>query len=252
MNTYRIREFVNPADQRSLVVDTSAGMVLGARPGLERFGAATKPILPHVDGIVTSPGQARYLNQRTRQDAALLIRTDWMNSLRGEDFVLPPETTYSIALVDVTDVLDLGASAIVMHMPLGYPETIEADSVKRMVSFALAGAEKGLPLIVDVLATGSRIVLLNKAIELGVSLALEGGASGIVIPWPGSESFQTIMKMVDDVPVWIKPEQPDPNNPLIQEALDLGAVGIWLGDDLFAEADPVTTAMKFQAEVHVS
>ncbi len=80
MNTYRMREFIPPADGRSVVIDTSAGVVLGARPGLEHFAEAITPILPHVDGIVTSPGHARHLVHRTRHDAALLVRADWTNS----------------------------------------------------------------------------------------------------------------------------------------------------------------------------
>jgi DhnA family fructose-bisphosphate aldolase class Ia len=89
---YRMSEFINPADGRSLVVDTSNSLVLGVLPGLEHFADAVNPLLPLLDGIVTSPGQARKLGPRTNQEAALLIRADWTNALRGDDFVLPPET----------------------------------------------------------------------------------------------------------------------------------------------------------------
>ena len=92
---------------------------------------------------MTSPGHARYLAQRTRQDAALLVRADWTNSLRGEDFVLPPETIHDITLLDAAMALDLGASAAVIHFLLGYAETIEADCLKRTVNLALDGDEKG-------------------------------------------------------------------------------------------------------------
>ena len=212
MNTYRLREFVNPADQRSLIVDTSTGLVLGVRPGLEHFAEAVTPILPHVDGIVTSPGQSRVLAHRTRQDAALLVRADWTNALRGQvdDFVLPPETVQYVSLLDSAGALDLGASGVVIHFLLGYAETIEAECLKRTVALALDGASNGLPLIVDVQPTGSRVVLRSKAIELGVSYALEGGASGIAIPWPGPESFQSIKTMTGDLPVWLKPSDLDP------------------------------------------
>ncbi len=250
MNSYRLREFIPPADGRSVVIDTSAGLVLGARPGLERFAEAITPVLPHVDGIVTSPGHARYLAQRTRQDAALLVRADWTNSLRGDDFVLPPETIRDITLLDAAMALDLGASAAVIYFLLGYAETIEADCLKRTVNLALDGDEKGLPLVVDVRVSGPRVMLHNKAIELGTSYALEGGASGIVIPWPGAPSFQTIKTMTGSVPVWIKPADLDPDSAITREALDLGAVGVWLGGDVFASPDPVAVAQAFRSRVH--
>jgi putative autoinducer-2 (AI-2) aldolase len=250
MNMYRLREFIPPADGRSVVIDTSAGLVLGALPGLERFADAITPILPHVDGVVTSPGHARYLAQRTRQDAALLVRADWTNSLRGDDFVLPPETIHDMTLIDAAAALDLGASAAVIHFLLGYAETIEADCLKRTVNLALDGAEKGLPLVVDVRVSGPRVVLRNKAIELGTSYALEGGASGIAVPWPGAPSFQTIKTMTGDVPVWVRPDDLDPDSAITREALDLGAVGVWLGSDVFASPDPVAVAQAFRARVH--
>ncbi|MBN2305433.1 MAG: hypothetical protein JXQ72_13190 [Anaerolineae bacterium] len=250
MNTYRLREFVNQADQRSLIVDTSAGMVLGVQPGLEHFSEAIAPLLSLVAGVVTGPGQARHLTQRTRQDAALLIRADWTNSLRGEDFVLPPETIYAMPLLGAAEALDLGASAAVIHFLLGYTESIEANCLKRTVTLALDGASKGLPLIVDVRITGPRVVLPGKAIELGTSYALEGGASGIVIPWPGAESFRTIKIMTGNLPVWIRLTGLDPANPVIREALDLGAVGLWLDEHVFAAPDPVATVTEFYQLVH--
>jgi DhnA family fructose-bisphosphate aldolase class Ia len=250
MNMYRLREFIPPADGCSLVIDTSAGLVLGTLPGLERFADAITPILPHVDGVVTSPGHARYLAQRTREDAALLVRADWTNSLRGDDFVLPPETIHDVTLLDAAAALDLGASAAVVHFLLGYAETVEANCLKRTVNLALDGAAKGLPLVVDVQVTGPRVVLRSKAIELGTSYALESGASGIVVAWPGAQSFQTIKTMTGDVPVWLKPDDLDPDSPTTREALDLGAVGVWLGSGVFASSDPVAVAQAFRSCVH--
>jgi len=175
---YRMNELLNSADGRSLVVDTSNGLVLGGLPGLEHFEETVRPLLPLLDGIVTSPGQARKLGSRTRQEAALLICADWTNALRGVDFVLPPETIQNVPLLNPADALDLDANALVMHFILGHEEEIEARCMQRVVNLALEGQNLGMPLLVDVQPIGPRAVLLNKAIELGVSYALEGGADG--------------------------------------------------------------------------
>jgi DhnA family fructose-bisphosphate aldolase class Ia len=107
-----------------------------------------------------------------------------------------------------------------------------------------------MPLIVDVQPIGSRVVLMNKAIELGVSYALEGGADGIVIPWPGAESFKTIQAMCSGLPVWIKPGKPDTQTPEMSEALALDAVGFWLDERVFAEGDPAAILKSLQDVVH--
>jgi DhnA family fructose-bisphosphate aldolase class Ia len=249
--SYRMSELLNPADGRSLVVDTSKGLVLGVLPGLEHFEEAVSPLLPLLDGIVTSPGQARRLGSRTRLEAAILIRADWTNALRGADFVLPPETIQYVPLLDPPDALDLGANAMVMHFILGHEEEIEAHCLQRLVNLALDGLNLGLPLLVDVQPVGPRVVLLNKAIELGVSYALEGGADGVVVPWPGTQSFKTILAMSNGLPVWVKPGNLKQDSPEITAALQLGATGFWIDERIFAVNDPATLLHAWKTLLHL-
>jgi DhnA family fructose-bisphosphate aldolase class Ia len=237
---YRLKEFYDPLKGLSLVVDTSNGLVLGALPGLEDFSAALSPLLPLVDGVVTGPGQSRNLGTRTRQDAALILRSDWTNGLRNADFVLPPDNIAYLPLLEPRDALDLGANALVMHFILGHTEQIEAQCLKWVVHLAIEGLSLGMPLIVDVQPIGPRVVLMDKAIELGVSYALEGGADGVAIPWPGAGSFKTIQKMCGGTPIWVKPNALGADASEQAEAVDLGAAGFWLDERLFARNDQVS------------
>jgi DhnA family fructose-bisphosphate aldolase class Ia len=232
--TYRIRELINPADGHSLVVDASAGLSLGPLPGLEQFAAGVQQVMPRVDGLIASPGQVDNLSGRTRADAALLVRADWTNALRAADFVLPPEHISHIQLLSPVDALDLGASAMVVYFLLGFEEQIEAGCLRNTVQLALEGSKVGMPLIIDVQAIGPRVVLGSKAIELGVSYSLEAGADGVAVPWPGEASFQTIIAMASEVPVWVKPLQLPVLANDVQQVLDLGGRGIWFDHQLFA------------------
>ena len=234
---YRTREFMTPSDNRSLIVDASAGLSLGPLPGLEQFVPAVQPLLPLVDGLVTSPGQAGKLTGRTRSDAALLVRADWTNALRDGDFVLPPETISRIPLLNPADALDLGASALVIYFLLGFEEQIEAGCLRSTVQLALEGTKIGMPLIVDVQPIGPRVVLYSKAIELGVSYALEGGADGVAVPWSNRESFQTILAMASGLPVWIKPSSLAECSAQLGDALQMGGAGLWLDQQLFTAQD---------------
>jgi DhnA family fructose-bisphosphate aldolase class Ia len=247
---YRLREFINPADGCSLILDTSAGLSLGPLPGLEHFSAAVGPVLSLVDGLITSPGQASKLAGRTRQDTALLVRADWTNALRGPDFVLPPEMISHIPLLAPQEALDLGASALVVYFLLGHEEHIEAGCLRTMVQLAIMGRQVAMPLVVDVQPIGPRVVLRNKAIELGVSYALEGGADGVVVPWPGRASFETIRTMAAERPVWIKPKTLEGAKAELAEALEVGATGLWLGAEVFAQPDPAAILQTFAIQVH--
>jgi DhnA family fructose-bisphosphate aldolase class Ia len=248
--SYRLREIINPSDSHSLIIETSGGVSVGPLPGLERYSEAVLSILPFVDGVVSSPGQARKLSGRTRQDAALLVRADWTNALRGADFVLPPESINLLPLLSPQDALDLGASAMVLYFLLGHEEEIEAGCLQRTVQTSLEGTKVGLPLIVDVQPIGPRVVLYKKAVELGVSYSLEGGVDGVAIPWPGYESFKTIITMAADVPVWIKPSSLEDAEAELSQALDLGGTGLWMGEEVFAQPDSVNIIKNLNVKLH--
>lgn len=249
---YRMQELINPVDGRSLVVDTSNGLSLGAQPGLEDYTEGVTPILPWVDGVVASPGLSRNLMARSRTDAGLLISGDWTNAFRGEEFVLPPEHINYIPLINAGDALDLGANALVMQFLLGHEETIDARCMRRVVQLALEGSAVGMPLIVNVHPVGPRVVLMSKAIELGVSYALEGGADGIAIPWPGGASYIDIQTMAAEVPVWVKPESSDADAPELAEMMAAGVTNLWLDERIFATHDPLQTVQAFAGLVHES
>ena len=224
---YRLREFLPALERRAVLLDASAGLSLGVVPGLEDWGQAVRPALAWLDGLICSPGQLRRLTNCGRADAALLVRMDWTNTLRGEGFPLAPETATHLAILTTSDALELGATAMVSSLLLGYDETLEAGCVKAMVQLAMAGRDLGLPLIVDVCPSGPRVALPDKAVELGASLALESGADVIGVPYAGSASLKTIAAMLS-VPWLLKPTTPVAAAREWEEALGLGAAGLWL------------------------
>jgi DhnA family fructose-bisphosphate aldolase class Ia len=246
---YRLREFIRPEDGHSLIVDTSGGLVLGVLPGLDDFSAAARSVLPVVDGLVCSPGQLRRISDRTRGEASLLVRMDWTNTLRGSDFVLPPTVTKRVPLLTAQDAQDLGATAMVTAFLLGYEEDIESACLKQVVQWALDGNSIGLPLIVEVRATGPRVSISHKAIELGASYALEGGADAIVISYPGRKSLETLAAMVS-VPWLIKPSHFETAAAELSEAIGLGCVGLWFDHAVFALSNTADMLQEFAAQLH--
>jgi DhnA family fructose-bisphosphate aldolase class Ia len=247
---FRLNEFIRPADQHSLIVDASAGMILGALPGLEDFTAGIKPVLPLIDGLVCSPGQLHRLGGSTMQEAGLLVRIDWTNTLRDHDFVMPPERNFQFPLFSARDALDFGAAGMVLSFLLGYEEEIEAACMKALVTLAIEGKEAGLPVVVEVRPSGPRVSLPAKAVELGASYALEGGADVIVIPNPGLSSLKTISAMVSSIPWLLKPGNLfDAEQELVQ-ALSLGGAGLWLDHTLFSQPSPTRIIDGLYSQLH--
>jgi DhnA family fructose-bisphosphate aldolase class Ia len=255
---YRLREFIRVEDKHSLIVDASGGLSLGTLPGLEDFGMATRSVLGIVDGLVCSPGQFRRIPDRTRGEASLLVRMDWTNTLRGSDFVLPPTNVHHLPLLTVQDALDLGATAMVSSFLLGYEEEVEAGCLRNTVQWAMDGNALGLPLIVEVRTTGPRVSIRDKAIELGASYALEGGADAIVLPYPGRKSLESIAAFVS-VPWLIKPSHFHQKMgivsfenaaPELEEAIGLGGAGLWLDHSVFALSNTSVVLQEFALRLH--
>ncbi len=246
---YRLREFIRSEDGHSLIVDASGGLALGVLPGLEDFGATTRSVLPVIDGLVCSPGQLRRIADRTRGEASLLVRMEWTNTLRGSEFVLPPTTTKRMPLLTARDAQDLGATAMVTTFLLGYEEDFEGACLKQVVQWALDGNSIGLPLLVEVRASGPRVSVPHKAIELGASYALEGGADTIVVPYPGRKSLETIAAMVS-VPWLIKPSHLENTAAELSEAIELGSAGLWFDHAAFALSNPIDVLQDFAARLH--
>jgi DhnA family fructose-bisphosphate aldolase class Ia len=235
---YRLKEFLPASGRSAVLVDTSAGLALGALPGLEDFQKAVRPLLPIVEGVVCSPGQLRRLGSRTRGEAALLVRMDWTNTLRGEGFTLPPEKISYLTLLDAGEALALGATGMVLSFLLGYEEAVEAACLKATVQLALKGKDLGLPLVVEVCPGGPRVSLPGKAVELGASYALEGGADVVVLPQPGPDSLETISNMLS-VPWLLKPASADSADTEWESARGLGAAGLWLDHTWLAPDMPL-------------
>jgi DhnA family fructose-bisphosphate aldolase class Ia len=246
---HRLQTFIHPTDRRCLMVDTSAGLSLGTLPGLENFPAAVRPILSHADGVVCSPGQIGKLSNLKKDDAALLVRMDWNNTLRGSDFVLPAASARRIPLLTPQEALDLGASGMVNTFLLGYDEEVEAACLYSTVQFALEGKTIGLPLLVEIQATGSGVSIPGKAVELGASYALEGGADVIVVPYPGYDSLKTIAAFAS-VPWLIHPTNLKEASVELEQALGMGAAGVWLDYTIFREADPRVVLDELGRLVH--
>jgi DhnA family fructose-bisphosphate aldolase class Ia len=244
----RLREFLRAEGGRGLIVDASAGLSLGALRGLEDFEGSVRPILALVDGVVCSPGQLRRLTNGTRGEAGLLVRMDWNNTLRGSDFVLPPATPHRVPILTPQDALDLGAVAMVGTFLLGYEEEIEAASLRNTVQWALEGNALGLPLVMEVQANGPRVSLPDKAVELGASYALEGGADVVVIPHPGHKSLETIATFVS-VQWLVKPSSLENASAELDEALSLGGAGLWLDHRVFTLPDPIGTLTQLSGRM---
>jgi DhnA family fructose-bisphosphate aldolase class Ia len=83
-----------------------------------------------------------------------------------------------------------------------------------------------------------------------VSYALEGGADGVAVPWPGKDSFETVIKMAAGSPVWVKPTSLENSKSELESCLELGGSGLWLGEAVFNLSDTPGSLQSYNAALH--
>jgi len=166
--------------------------MLGAIPGLENLKSKLSEVSKLVDGIILSSGQVDRLADilKGKLSPSLIIRSDWTNAYRGEDYVLPATELKYTLIVNPEDALKLGADALAAYYIVGYDKDEEEPfNMKCLSSLARSSNEYGLPLLVQVLPVGSRVTKENyeDCVKLGVRQAVEVGGDIIAAPIIGGK-----------------------------------------------------------------
>ncbi len=250
--TIRLSDFIDAADGRALLVDTSLPSSVGALPGLESSAAALQEVTDLVDGVIVNPGQAEHhahlLGGRRR--ASALVRVDWTNAFRGQEFCLPVADFRHLFISDAEDALALGASAVVASLFLGFDDEAEARNINALSHLARDCTRMALPLLVDIRPIGPKVGPSNfeESVKLGLSFMQELGADGLIIPPCSASTCATIGSWIA-VPVLVRGEA-FPEASQVEDFLAAGLRGLVLGEKIFAAAGYVQQLKSLSGLVH--
>lgn len=245
--TLRLAEFWQ-AGTKSLLVDATLPSALGPLPGLESPSGLVERLAPRAHGLILNPGLAeRYAGHFAgKLGAAPLVRLDWTNLPRPADFALPPHSVQRVPLASPTDALQIGASAAVASLLLGFDEDFEAANIQAIAFMCRESVRVALPLLADVVLAGPKIEPAKRdaAIQLGVSFMVEAGTDGIIIPLPAAPALDLLLDF-SPVPLFLRVDTAadlDAGRDALGAALAAGCAGIVIGSHALADAGPVLDA----------
>lgn len=182
--------------ENSLVFDSTIASSIGAPEGMEDLSSTLQQLTPVFDGIILNPGQIEHLAHASggKNRAAPLVRIDWTNAYRGEDFCLPVSHVKRIPMSNAQDVTDLGGSAAVATLFMGYGDMFEAENIRSISHLIRESYSLSLPVFVDIRPIGDHVSESNyeDTIQLGVSFMMEAGADGLIIPLCNPETLELI------------------------------------------------------------
>lgn len=271
----RLSEFINIKDERTLLVDTSIAGCNGYIGELIDASKIIPELAKNCDGIILNPGQLEQLADILpgKRGAAPIVRLDWTNFYREDDFSLPVNKVTRVMICRPEDGLRLGGAAVVMRLLLGFDEDFESENIADMAEVARECSRINIPLIIDVQPIGPKVEKQNKrgAIKLGTGFAVEGGADAVIIPETDRDTLDTLLEF-SSVPLIIRTENvklfhinedknggSNENNNCSndiktskQEILSWGINGYCLGKELYKNADKssVEIVKKMNSLIH--
>jgi len=250
--TIRLGDLVNPGDGHSVIIDTSIPASIGAVEGLLHFDEAVAQINTICDGIVVNPGQLEHRAELLggAHRAAPMVRMDWTNYYRTEDFCLPAKMIHRVMISSVADALDSGATAGVVRYLMGFNDEFEAENVRSISLTAKEAYRESLPIFVELCPIGEKVNQHNfeGTIQLGVACMLEIGADGIIIPECSPAMMQAIGSWAD-IPVILRlSEIPGPEK--LAAIFQAGLSGILLSEEIFRVQDYAAALKELFFKVH--
>ena len=240
------------------MVDATLPGALGPLPGLESPSQLVEHLAPLAEGLILNPGLAeRYADRFVgKRGAALLVRLDWTNVMRPDDFALPLHTPQRVSLATPLDAVQVGATAGVMNLLLGYDEDFEAHNIQAIAFFCRESVRISLPLLADIHLVGPKIDLTKRdgAIELGVSFMVEAGTDGIILPLPSTKALRLLLDYAP-VPLFVRVDAPaelEQQSRAISDALTMGVAGLVVGSHTLAQAEKTLTQARVLLQQAVS
>lgn len=211
------------------------------------------------DAVLVSPGLAKLcIDQLTGRNApALILRMDWTNAFRKEEFLGFKEGRNRL-IANVEDAVRLGADAVLTFMFIGYEDPdIEAEDVERNAIITRACESYGIPHIIEPLSVGAKVG--NRGYEASLiarhcRYAMEIGADAIKSDYSGNTA--SFKKVVEGCPIPIliaggpMAKTLEDSLGMIRGAMDAGASGVLVGRNIIQADDPTKMLKAVRGIVH--
>jgi class I fructose-bisphosphate aldolase len=245
-------------DSRAFVVAYDHGLMLGPVKGVVNFESILERVIEgRPDALLLSAGQLGHVSRFFwgRGKPSIIVRADWTSAGRYMSGAM--KTLQRRMILSAHDALKLGASAAVIYSAIGYEdENQEADDFASLARFARECYDVGLPLIVEPIPLGPKVMGSNFADMLGlvVRMAVEAGADVIKCSYTGNkDTFRKVVDAAGGAPVLVLGGEKMPDKNVLQmtsDVIDGGASGVVFGRNVIQSDNPLAMTKAVAAIVH--
>jgi putative autoinducer-2 (AI-2) aldolase len=237
----RLSKIINPRDGRTVMLAVDHGYFMGPTTGLEDIRTMVTPLLPYADTLMLTRGALRnYIDPAT--DIPIVLRVSGGTSILNTEHLL-----HEGIIVDIEDAIRLNVSGVAFSILVGQP--FERDTILGMTEYIDECQRYGIP-VLAVTAVGRGLGKDAKYLSLASRMAAELGAS--IVKTYYCKDFE---KVVDTcpVPIVIAGGKKQPEKDALQmayDAIQVGAIGVDMGRNIFQSSNPVGMVKAVQGIVH--
>jgi putative autoinducer-2 (AI-2) aldolase len=237
----RLSKIINPKDGHTVMLAVDHGYFMGPTTGLENIKTMTDPLLQYADTLMLTRGGLRnYIDPQVK--IPIVLRVSGGTSILNESNLL-----HEGIVVDIEDAIRLNVSGVAFSILVGQP--YERDTILGMTEYINKAERYGIP-VLAVTAVGKGLGKDARYLSLASRMAAELGAH--IVKTYYCKDFE---KIVDTCPVPIviaggkkQPEQDALK--MAYDAIQVGAIGVDMGRNVFQSTDPVGMIKAVNAVVH--
>ena len=242
--TRRLNRIFRP-DGRALIVAFDHGMIDGPAKGMEQPGATLEKIVAGgADALLTTYGTARRFAKEIAS-LGLIMRMDGGGTKLGD-------MGQGGLFYTIDDALRLGADAVAVSAFPGAPD--EAESLERLADVIGEAHAWGIPVMGEMVPGGfdsPAEMRTAESVSIAARVGAELGSDWMKIPY--AEGFEQVVEGCY-VPVVILGGAKKGSERVMLEnikgALDVGAVGVAIGRNIFQAEDPQAMTAAVAALIH--
>lgn len=236
----RLSQIFNPKSGRTVMLAFDHGYIMGPTTGLERIDLVVPPLMPYVDCLMCTRGALRAcIGPEVRKPIVMRCSTG---------ATVLKELSNEIIGVSIEEALALNAAAVTAQACIGAP--FEKESLANLAHLINEGARFGLPTL-GVTAVGKEMARDARYLGLACRVIAELGVH-FVKTYYCEPGFEEVVAGCP-VPVVIAGGKKVPELDALKmayKAIDLGAMGVDMGRNIFAAEDPAAMAQAVGAVVH--
>lgn len=236
----RLSQIFNPKSGRTVMLAFDHGYIMGPTTGLERIDLVVPPLMPYVDCLMCTRGALRAcIGPEVRKPIVMRCSTG---------ATVLKELSNEIIGVSIEEALALNAAAVTAQACIGAP--FEKESLANLAHLINEGARFGLPTL-GVTAVGKEMARDARYLGLACRVIAELGVH-FVKTYYCEPGFEEVVAGCP-VPVVIAGGKKVPELEALKmayKAIDLGAMGVDMGRNIFAAEDPAAMAQAVGAVVH--